>query len=119
MSSQKAGYQCVRFFPKVGHFILVGNPEGKVHLFDVMKNRTCAHTYIGHTKAVRDIQFTNDGKHFLSCAFDGQVHYWDTEKGKGTLKKYFSFENLQAEKNSIYNESPSNSAEYFYGGFKQ
>lgn len=51
-----------------------------------MKNRTCAHTYIGHTKAIRDIQFTNDGKHFLSCGFDGQVHYWDTEYGKG---KYF------------------------------
>lgn len=78
MSSQKAGYQCLRFFPKVGHFLLVGNPEGKVHLFDTLKNKTCAHTYIGHTKAIRDIQFTNDGKHFLSCAFDGQVHYWDT-----------------------------------------
>jgi len=67
-----------------------------------MKNRTCAHTYIGHTKAIRDIQFTNDGKHFLSCAFDGQVHYWDTEYGKGIFFIYFSFKNIQTEKDSFY-----------------
>lgn len=68
-----------------------------------MKNRTCAHTYIGHTKAIRDIQFTNDGKHFLSCGFDGQVHYWDTEYGKGKYFYYiFSSKNIQTKKNTIY-----------------
>lgn len=58
--------------------MLVGNPEGKVQLFDIIKNKTCARTYVGHTKAIRDIQFTNDGKHFLSASFDNNIHYWDT-----------------------------------------
>ena len=68
----------VRFFPKVGHFFLLGNPEGKVRLFDVANNRSCAHTYIGHTKAIRDVQFSHDGKSFLSGGFDMRIQYWDT-----------------------------------------
>ena len=82
-TSQKAGFQVAKFFPKSGHFILTGTPEGKVLLYDVIKNRSLAHTYVGHTKALRDVQFSNDGTHFLSCAFDGVVRYWDTEYGKG------------------------------------
>lgn len=74
----------IKFFPKSGHFLLAGTPEGKVLLYDVIKNRSLAHTYVGHTKAVRDIQFSNDGRHFLSCGFDGFVRYWDTEYGKVT-----------------------------------
>lgn len=57
---------------------MTGTSEGKVLLFDVIKNRDLVHSYFGHTKAVRDICFSNDGKHFLSCAFDGIVRYWDT-----------------------------------------
>lgn len=51
---------------------------GKVHLYDVVKNKTCAHTYYGHAKAVRDVQFSHDGKNFLSGGFDNKVLYWDT-----------------------------------------
>ncbi len=82
MTSNKAGLQVARFFPKVGHFALIGNPEGKVMLFDILKSRQCVQTYVGHYKAIRDIQFSNDGKHFLSCSFDCKIHYWDTEHGK-------------------------------------
>ena len=95
MGSQREGYQVLRFFPKSGHFVLTGNAEGKVLLFDVIRNRSLAHTYVGHSKAIRDIQFTNDGKHFLSCAFDGIVHYWDTEYGKSKISAYFSLKDVQ------------------------
>jgi pre-mRNA-processing factor 17 len=78
ITSDKAGFQVARFFPKSGHFILAGTPEGKALLYDVIKDRSLVHSYFGHTKAIRDIQFSHDGKHFLSCGFDNRVHYWDT-----------------------------------------
>lgn len=85
IGSNAEGYQVAKFFPKYGHFILSGNAEGHVKLFDVIRDKSCAMTYVGHTKAIRDVCFTNDGRHFLSASFDKTVHYWDTEVGKGTV----------------------------------
>lgn len=36
---------------------------------------------MGHSKAVHDITFNNDGTKFLSAAFDRQMKLWDTETG--------------------------------------
>lgn len=74
--------QVIKFFPKYGHFILSCSLDNKVKLWDVMSHRKCVRTYIGHTEGVRDICFTNDGKHFLSAGFDKNIQYWDTETGK-------------------------------------
>ena len=72
----------MRFFPETGHFLMAGNAEGHVKLYDVHKNRTCAQTYVGHTKAIRDVEISKDGKNFLTASFDKVIHYWDTETGK-------------------------------------
>lgn len=52
-----------------------------VQLWEVYKDRRCIRTYYGHRQAVRDISFDNDGKRFLSAAYDRYVKLWDTETG--------------------------------------
>lgn len=37
---------------------------------------------MGHSKAVRDITFSNDGRRFLSAGYDRQMKLWDTETGQ-------------------------------------
>jgi len=39
-------------------------------------------TYEGHSAAVRDVQFNNDGSKFVSCSFDRFLRLWDVESGK-------------------------------------
>jgi len=36
---------------------------------------------MGHSKAVHDVQFDNNGGQFLSSSFDRQMKLWDTETG--------------------------------------
>lgn len=52
-----------------------------VQLWEVYKDRRCVRTYYGHRQAVRDISFDNNGKRFLSAAYDRYVKLWDTETG--------------------------------------
>lgn len=42
---------------------------------------------MGHSKAVRDVTFTNEGKRFLSAAYDRQIKLWDTETGESRPTK--------------------------------
>lgn len=42
---------------------------------------------MGHGKAVKDVTFSNDGRKFLSCAYDRQMKLWDTETGQ-CLKRF-------------------------------
>lgn len=37
---------------------------------------------MGHSKAVRDVTFSNDGRRFLSAGYDRQIKMWDTETGQ-------------------------------------
>ena len=39
-------------------------------------------TFIGHSKAVRDVTFNNDGTKFMSASYDRNMKLWDTETGQ-------------------------------------
>ncbi|KAK1784061.1 hypothetical protein P4O66_004328, partial [Electrophorus voltai] len=48
-------------------------------LWEVYSDRRCLRTFIGHSKAVRDICFNNAGTQFLSAGYDRYLKLWDSE----------------------------------------
>lgn len=75
------GVQRIRLFPQTGHLLLSAGLDGKCKVWSVVTKKVCR-TYIGHSAAVRDVQFNNDGSKFVSCSFDRFIRMWDTESGK-------------------------------------
>ncbi|CAM9762189.1 unnamed protein product [Ectocarpus fasciculatus] len=76
------GVQAITFFPGYGHLLLSASMDGSVKIWDVSGGRGQRRTYQGHSAAVRDIQFSNDGKQFLSAGYDRFIRQWDTETGQ-------------------------------------
>ena len=76
------GVSAIRLFPQSGHLLLSASMDSQVKLWEVYGQRRVLRTFQGHTKAVRDVSFNNDGTRFLSASFDRTVKLWDTETGK-------------------------------------
>ncbi|EAU93218.2 pre-mRNA splicing factor [Coprinopsis cinerea okayama7 len=76
------GVSVIRTFPQTGHLMISGSMDTKIKLWDVYTHGNCLRTFHGHVKAVKDICFSNDGRKFLSCAYDRTMKLWDTETGQ-------------------------------------
>lgn len=76
------GVQAIAFFPGYGHLLLSASMDGSIKIWDVNGGRGQRRTYLGHSAAVRDVQFSNDGKQFLSAGYDRFIRQWDTETGQ-------------------------------------
>ncbi|KAF8213541.1 pre-mRNA splicing factor [Mycena galopus ATCC 62051] len=81
------GVSVIRLFPDTGHLLLSGSMDTKIKLWDVYTHGNCLRTFHGHTKYVKDLSFSNDGRQFLSCGYDRQMKLWDTETGQ-CLKRF-------------------------------
>ncbi|XP_037100190.1 pre-mRNA-processing factor 17 [Syngnathus acus] len=76
------GVSAIRLFPLSGHLLLSSSMDCKIKLWEVYNERRCIRTFIGHSKAVRDICFNNGGNQFLSAAYDRYIKLWDSETGQ-------------------------------------
>ncbi|XP_057653729.1 pre-mRNA-processing factor 17 [Diorhabda carinulata] len=83
------GVSAIRWFPKTAHLFLSASMDCRIKLWEVYNERRCIRTYYGHRQAVRDINFNNSGKHFLSAGYDRYIKLWDTETGQ-VISRYTS-----------------------------
>ena len=86
-SGHSKGVAAIRFFPRTAHLLLSAGLDGRVILWETQGRRRRVRTYMGHTAAVKDIDFNRDGTRFVSCSYDKTIRLWDTETGE-CLRKF-------------------------------
>lgn len=76
---------CLQFS---GNTLVSGSDDHSIKVWNVEQAR-CTNTFIGHTRAVRTLQFADDGT-LVSGSYDKTVKVWDmqTGKDKATLKSH-------------------------------
>lgn len=84
-NAHEKGVHRIRLFPVTGHLLLSAGLDGKCKVFrfnEAANALQLMRTYIGHSAAVRDVQFNRNGKQFVSASFDRYLRLWDTESGR-------------------------------------
>ncbi|KAJ1726868.1 hypothetical protein LPJ61_004907 [Coemansia biformis] len=99
------GVSAIRFIPDSGHLLLSSGMDGTVKIHDTHASLRTLRTYIGHSKAVRDISFAPDGRSFLSSSYDTATKLWDTETGQ--CKQTFTADGKVPYVAQFYPEDPN------------
>lgn len=76
------GASAVRFLPGHGHLLLSAGLDGVAKVWDAGKRRRCIRSYSGHSKGIRDVCFSGNGRTFLTASYDRSIKLWDTETGR-------------------------------------
>ncbi len=77
--SQNASINVIACFPKQ-HKALVGDRDGKLHIFDLSK-QVQERSWQAHHKSVRDLVIPSHENWFASCGNDQRIHLWSREGG--------------------------------------
>lgn len=76
------GVNVIRFVPNTGHLLASASMDTTVKIFDVHRGKKLLRTINAHELGVRDMNFTDDGRNFVTASFDKYVKYFDTETGQ-------------------------------------
>lgn len=80
-TGHEKGVHRIRLFPRTGHLLLSAGLDGKCKVWSI-EQKQVMRTYIGHSAAVRDVQFDSTGNKFVSASFDRYLRLWNTETGE-------------------------------------
>jgi WD40 repeat protein len=62
--------------------LLSGSRDARLKAWDCGNNYTLAGEVVAHLYAINHLDFSPDGKHFVTCSMDKSIKVWDTEKLK-------------------------------------
>jgi WD40 repeat protein len=79
----RSGVESVAFSPAENNLLASGNWDGTIILWDIVSGRPIIPALLeGHSKVVRSVAFSRDGKKLASGSDDNTVILWDTETGR-------------------------------------
>ena len=71
----------VRYTPDE-QLLLSGSRDARLKAWDPAQNYGQAGEVVAHLYAINHLDFSPDGKHFVTCSMDKSIKVWDTEKLK-------------------------------------
>jgi U3 small nucleolar RNA-associated protein 13 len=83
----------IQFNPDKEKFLIYsGSEDGTIKVWDIILNK-CVASLDGHTRAVRHIQLTNDGKSLISATADNNIYVWklSNKSNESSLLKFYNF----------------------------
>jgi WD40 repeat protein len=68
----------LRFIPRTS-MLLSGSRDARLKVWDGTSGYALAEVVVAHLYAINHIEFSPDGKHFVTCSMDKSIKVWDTD----------------------------------------